>query len=217
MSAGMLLLPPGLTGPPVAPASGVGGGAPPPRRFTVEEYHQLTELGILTEDDNVELLEGQIVHKMARNPPHDESLENTDYAIRAVLPPGVRVRNQSAITLPADGEPEPDLVVCGPLDKRRGRKPGPSDILLVVEVADSSLASDRTTKQRMYARAAISVYWIVNVLDRRVEIYTDPSGPDTDPRYRTLTVRAEADDVPVVLDGQEVGRVPVKELLNEAA
>jgi Uma2 family endonuclease len=213
MSAGTLLLPPSPPRPPSAPASGSGG--PTIRRFTVEEYHRMIEAGVLTEDDDVELLEGQVVYKMPRNPPHDESLENTDYAIRGVLPTDARVRIQSAITL-TDGEPEPDLMVCGPLDQRRGRKPTAADALLVVEVADTSLESDRTTKLRMYAGAAIPVYWIVNVRDRQVEVYTGPSGPADSPGYATQAIHPVDQRVPIVIRGQTVAELAVASLLPEA-
>jgi Uma2 family endonuclease len=151
---------------------------------------------------------------MPRNPPHDESLENTDYAIRAVLPAGIRVRIQSAITL-ADGEPEPDLVVCGPLDQRRGRKPTAADALLVVEISDTSLESDRTGKLRMYARAAIPVYWIVNVRDRQVEVYTGPTGSADVPGYSTQTNYPADGRVPVSIGGQAVAELAVTDLLPQ--
>src|SRR2546421_11780168 len=80
------------------------------RRFSVAEYHRLTELGILTENDNLELIEGYLVLKMARNPPHDGTLHQALEIIGPHLPAGWKVRIQSALTLP-DSEPEPDLAV----------------------------------------------------------------------------------------------------------
>src|SRR5438132_9738361 len=83
------------------------------RRFTVAEYHRLIDLGILTEDDNLELLEGYLVHKMSRNPPHDAAIQKGTKRWLRLLPPGWDLRVQSAITL-AESEPEPDFaIVCG--------------------------------------------------------------------------------------------------------
>ena len=80
------------------------------RRFSVVEYHQLTELGILTEDDNLELIEGYLIHKIAHNPPHDGTLSRVLKRLLQLLPPGWDFRSQMALTLP-DSEPEPDLVI----------------------------------------------------------------------------------------------------------
>lgn len=185
----------------------------PMRRFTVDEYHRLIEVGILTEDDRVELLEGWIVLKMAHNPPHDLAIELAEEALRPRLPAGWRIRIQSAITT-ADSEPEPDLAVALGSPRARGnRHPGPADLALVIEVADSSVTADRDDKGRIYARAGIACYWLVNLIDRRVEVYTDPSGPVSSPAYGQRQDCAPADEVPLVIGGQEVARIPVVELL----
>src|SRR5262249_32996457 len=153
-----------------------------------------------------ELLEGLIVPKMTRNPQYDIALELVDEALRGRLPAGWRLRIQSAITTD-DSEPEPDLaVVRGDARSRGGRHPGPPDLGLVVEVADTSLAQDRQEKGRLYARAGIACYWIVNLVDRQIEVYTDPTGPGPSPVYRQRLDFVAADAVPLVLDGNEVTR-----------
>jgi Uma2 family endonuclease len=183
------------------------------RRFSVDEYHQMIHTGILSEDEPVELLEGWIVIKMPRHPEHDLALEKSDAAIRDRLPAGWRIRIQCAVTTD-DSEPEPDIaLVRGPLPSRAASHPRPGEIALLVEVADSSLDHDRTVKGRTFARAAIPVYWIINLRDRQVEVYTDPTGPDPQPAYRTLRDYGETDAVPLVLDGHEIGRVLVRDLL----
>ena len=185
----------------------------PVRRFTVQEYHRMIEVGILTDDDDVELLEGWIIPKMSRNHPHDSTIEFVDEALRALLPGGWRLRIQSAITT-SDSEPEPDLtVVQGSARSREGHHPVPREIGIVVEVADSTLAQDRTEKQRIYARAALPMYWIINLVDRQVEVYTDPTGPDPVPQYRQVQVFQPGDNVPLVIAGQQVGLIPVASLL----
>ncbi len=83
-----------------------------------------------------------------------------------------------------------------------------------MEVADSTLARDRTLKARLYARASVPVYWIVNIPDRQIEVYTDPSGPDAaDPSYRQRRDFAAASAVPLVLEGRTTATIPVSELL----
>jgi Uma2 family endonuclease len=182
-------------------------------RFTVDEYHKLIEIGLLTEDDNLELLEGYLVQKMSRNPPHDGTLQLVIDALAPHLSAGWCLRQQSAVTM-TDSEPEPDVaVVRGDKRSYLTHHPGPADVGLVVEVAETTLPSDRTDKLRIYARAGIPVYWIVNLTDRQVEVYGQPSGPTANPDYATRQTYKPGDGVPVVLDGQPVGNVPAAELL----
>jgi Uma2 family endonuclease len=183
------------------------------RRFTVGEYHRLTELGILTEDDNLELLEGYLVLKMPRNPPHDGTLHRVFKRLARALPAGWDVRVQSAVTL-ADSEPEPDLAVVR--DDPAGyttRHPAAADVGLVVEVSDSTLLGDRTDKGRIYARAGIPCYWIVNLPDRQVEVYSSPSGVTASPGYGQRQDYRAGDAVPLTLDGVALAAVPVQDLL----
>jgi len=183
------------------------------RRFTVGEYHRLTELGILTEDDNLELLEGYLVLKMARNPPHDGTLHRTLKRLARDLPPGWDVRIQAAVTL-ADSEPEPDLaVVRDDPDGYTTRHPGPADVGLVIEVADSTLAGDRADKGRIYARAGIPWYWIINLPDRQVEVYSSPSGPTGAPAYAQRKDYQPGDAVALTLSSAVVASIPVQDLL----
>ena len=186
----------------------------PVRRFTVDEYHRMIQAGILGEDDDVELLEGWIVPKMPRNPAHDAMISIIMMDVLTPrLPAGWHCRGQSAITT-TDSEPEPDIaVVRGPERDYLARHPGPADMALVVEVADSSLERDRTIKVRIYARDSVPVYWIVNLVEHQVEVYTDPTGPDPAPTYRTRRIYRPGDLVPFVVDGRELGPIPAQELL----
>ncbi|MEX2118365.1 MAG: Uma2 family endonuclease [Pirellulales bacterium] len=184
----------------------------PVRRFTVEEYHRLGKLGVLTEDDRVELLDGWIVPKTNLNPSHSVSVQLVDDAVRKQLPAGWCIRIQDAITT-ADSEPEPDVaVVRGSIRDYTSRHPGPDDIGLVVEVADTSLARDRY-KCALYGRSAIAAYWIVNLIDRRIEVYGDPTGLDANPGYRRRADYGEDDQVPLFVDGREIARLQVRDLL----
>ena len=190
---------------------------PPPepvRRFTVDEYHRMLRAGILKEDDPVELLEGWIVPKMSRNPAHDTALALVQAALSAVLPSAWICRGQSAVTT-TDSEPEPDVaVVRGPIRRYATSHPSPADAGLVVEIADSTLTRDRTLKARLYARAAVPLYWIVNIPDRQVEVYTDPTGVDAaDPAYRQRHDYAAGAAVPLVLEGRVIATLAVAEML----
>ncbi len=179
------------------------------RRFSVAEYHRLIDLGILTEDDDLELLEGYLVHKMERNPPHDVAIQKTNKRLVRLVLPGWDVRCQSAITLD-ESEPEPDFaIVRGDESGYLTRHPGPADIGLVIEVADSTLPGDRDDKGRIYAHAGIPIYWIVNVRDRWVEVYSVPSG-DT---YGTRVDFGVGQAIPLLLDGAMVGQIRVDEML----
>lgn len=183
------------------------------RRFTVAEYHWLTKQGFLTEDDNVELLEGYLVQKMPKNPPHACALDLANDQFNGLKPAGWRLRIQDPITLD-ESEPEPDLVLARGLPRAYGaRHPHPADIGLVIEVADSSLASDRSDKTRIYGRAGIVCYWIVNVQDGQIEVYTSPTGPAVDPGYVQRQDFLPGDAVPFVLDGTLIANIPVQDLL----
>lgn len=186
----------------------------PPRRFSVDEFHRMTQMGLFDGDDRVELLEGLVVTKMTKNPPHEFCLKRADTRLTALLPSGWHTRPQLAITT-ADSEPGPDNAVARGEDRDYLRRhPGPSDIGLILEISDSSLARDRI-KAGIYARARIPVYWIVNLVDFQIEVYTDPTGPDAEPRYRERKDYRMGDHVPVVIDGREVGRIAVADLLPD--
>ena len=182
-------------------------------QLTVGQYHEMVRAGILGEDDPVELLEGWLVTKMMKNPPYCAATELARNALEQALPQGVHVRTQEPVTL-ATSEPEPDLaVVRGGLRDYLDRHPGASDVILVVEVADASLERDRTLKKRVYAEAGLPAFWIVNLLERRLEVHGDPSGPSAAAGYRTHQVFGPEDHVPLVIDGEELARIVVADLL----
>jgi Uma2 family endonuclease len=193
-----------------------GAYAPPVpvRRFSVDEYHRMIETGILTDEDQVELLEGWIVPKMPRNPPHDAVISIVhNRVIGPRLPDGWFCRGQSAVTTP-DSEPEPDLaVIRGTEYDYLSRHPGPKDMALVIEVADTTLRRDRTIKLRLYARARVPIYWIINIPKARIDAHTAPSGPSSAPAYGEHHSFGRTKTIPLILDGREVAQIPVRELL----
>jgi Uma2 family endonuclease len=184
-------------------------------RFTVAEYHRLRDAGVLSDPEGLEFIAGLLVPKMSRNPIHDAVLDRLEDLIRDLLPAGWRLRGQKAIAL-TDGEPEPDVaVVPGPAGRYKDHHPGPGEIALVVEVADSSLTRDRTLKLRSYARAGLAEYWIVNIGEQLVEVYTQPESPRRGrPRYRTMRPYAPGQQIPLVIAGTTFGSVPVASLFS---
>jgi Uma2 family endonuclease len=129
------------------------------------------------------------------------------------LPEGWCVRSRDAISLAAS-EPEPDAaVVRGNRRTYADHHPGPADLALVVEVADVSLQRDRTFKKRLYAQAGVPGYWIVNLAERCVEVFTDPSAALDPPDYRQHRVFGASEELPLVVEGREAGRVAVTTIL----
>lgn len=182
-------------------------------RLSVDEYHDMIRNNILTTEDRVELLDGYLVIKMPQNDPHHSTVQRLTEDLVRLTPSGWRARIQLPITL-ANSEPEPDgAVVRGDRRSFDHRKPKAADFGVVVEVADSSLALDRREKGRLYAEAGIPVYWIVNLIDQQVEVYTDPDPAADPPAYRARTDYAPGQSVPLVLDGQTVASIPVADLL----
>jgi Uma2 family endonuclease len=145
------------------------------KRFTLTEYHRLTELGFLKASDHIELIRGEIIHMAAKGVAHEVCITRLCRELPKRLGEAVTIRCQSPITLVPDSEPEPDFVlVNNRLDDYIGGHPNPDDILLVIEVSDSSITYDQTIKLSLYAENGIADYWIFNLLDRVLECYSDP-------------------------------------------
>ena len=142
---------------------------PPLKKWSVEDYHRMIEFGILTREDQVELLEEVIVQLNPPRSPHAATTQCASDYLRERLTGQVIVRVQLPITLPLDSEPEPDIAIVR-LDPRKyfDCHPQSNDILFLAEVADSSLREDRTRKAKLYAKANISEYWVLDVNNRQV-------------------------------------------------
>jgi Uma2 family endonuclease len=147
------------------------------RPLTIDDYHQMIETGIIHEGEHTELISGQIFNMAAKGTRH--TVANTELMGELLLLLGRRakIRCQDPITLPNNSEPEPDIVIAKlRSDNYVNSHPAPTDIILVVEVADSTLNFDKNTKAPLYAIAGIKEYWIVNLIDDRLEIYSQPEG-----------------------------------------
>ena len=182
--------------------------APEVYRFTVDEYERMADL---LDDSRVELINGYVVRKMPKKPPHIWAVTFIVEAMPSLLPPGWISRKEDPIRIPAFDEPEPDVAVLrGLAEDYRHRIPDASDVVFLVEVADATLARDRGEKLAAYARNGIAVYWIVNLVDRQVEVYT---GPGSD-GYSSRVDFTAGQHVPVVIDGVEVGQIAVSDMLD---
>jgi Uma2 family endonuclease len=144
------------------------------RRWTRKEYDRLVEVGVLQEDEPIELIAGQLIVAEPKGSPHATAVSLTADALRAAFGPGWVVREQDPVALDDESEPEPDVVVV-PGARRDYRAEHPSRPALVVEVTESSLAFDRRDKGSLYARAGVEDYWIVNLQRRVLEVYRQPA------------------------------------------
>ncbi len=200
--------PPTPTAPPPvpdpAPASSTDA---PPRllRWTRAQYEQAIDAGVFGEDDRVELITGHVVEMSPQNAAHATTVTLIDYALRTAMPSSSFARVQLPLALSADSAPEPDIAVVEgtPADFVEAH---PDTALLVVEVSSRSLAFDRGEKQGVYARAEIPTYWIANLMEGVLEVYSDPAGG----RYRTVRTLEAGDAVAVA--GTDA-TLPVRDLL----
>lgn len=145
-------------------------------RFTVDDYHRMVEAGILTEDDRVELLDGEIIKMSPIGVPHASCVRRLEALLHRQLGDMAIVSVQNPVQLGEYGEPEPDLAVLRPrADFYAERHPQPQDILLLIEVADSSLAKDRGAKLPLYAREGIAEVWLVDLEGEALERHTNPA------------------------------------------
>jgi Uma2 family endonuclease len=181
-----------------------------PARISVRVYNAMLASGEIAEDDPIELLDGVLVEPTTKNPPHVIAVRQGDLALSRMLPSGWHVRNQDPIAL-STSVPEPDLVVArGRLQDYGDRHPGSADIGLVIEIAEASLMTDRY-KASLYATAGIPVYWLVNLVDESVEVYSRPETATG--TYADHEEFRPGDSVVLALDGLEVGRVSVSDIL----
>jgi Uma2 family endonuclease len=159
--------------------------------WTRDEAARLAEM---FPGERYELIEGELINKMGQNPPHAYVIAVLTKIFGAAF--SGRIRVQSSITLPDPegqySEPEPDIVLLHTDDPEFfGRHPGPKDIALLIEVADTTFAFDRSTKYRLYARAGIQEYWIVDIPNRRAVVCRTPQGDD----YRLVTIFSEQETI----------------------
>ena len=187
--------------------------APTARRFSVDEYHRMIHSGILTENDRVQLVDGWIIEMPPIGPERSTSSSLAAIAIQRCLAPGWILRLGDPITLAA-GEPEPDVVVArGTIRDYSSRHPGPGDIALVIEISDATLSFDRAQKSKEYAASGIPEYWIVNLVDRQIEVHRLPQAAATGPEYRFREVFTSSATIKLQIEGIEIAELHVSDLL----
>ena len=140
--------------------------------FTTDEYHRMAETGILTEDDRVELINGEIIAMSPINSPHASVVDRISNFLKEEIGKSVIVRVQSPLLLSDLSEPEPDVMLLKPRDDfYASAHPQPNDVYLLIEVADSSLPIDRKVKLPVYAAAGVPEVWIVNLANQQIEVH----------------------------------------------
>ncbi len=168
--------------------AGAADSVLPRRRFSVDEYYKLAEAGILTEDDRVELIEGDLIETTPIGVRHAATVDVTADVLRSRLANRARVRVQNPVRLTADTEPQPDLTVCETREYFHSH-PTPADIFLIVEIADSRVERERA-KILVYARAGIREVWLVDLTTSTIEVHRGPAADG----YRTMH-RVHRDDI----------------------
>jgi Uma2 family endonuclease len=200
---------------PTPPIASIARSAAPPfadvYRMDIDEFERIADL---LKAERVELIDGFIVERGAMDPPHVLSSEKLRRQLDRLLPNGWFVREDKPVQVHQTYEPLPDIaVVRGDPETYENRHPAPADVVMIVEISDSTLTKDRGEKQVNYARGGVSVYWIVNLIERQVEVYT---GPNLD-SYSSCIIYKSGQSVPVVIDGVEVGQIAVADILPRIA
>ena len=176
--------------------------------WSLERYHSAIELGLLTENDNVELLFGKLIEKMPTGSPHAACIAKIKLLLNRRFLGELEVRSENPVTLPNASEPESDLIIAiFKEDFYASGHPQPDDIHLLVEVSSSTLYIDRTVKSAIYAMAGIQEYWIVNLNNRQLELHIRPNTDDG--TYRGINHYGEEE----TFTSPFLGEMNVKDLL----
>ncbi len=187
---------------------------PRPYHMTVDVYDRLGESGVFGDKSPIYLWKGRLVEPMTKGDPHEFALGGLNEVLVQLCQGSWHVRPSSPVRVRDDSKPEPDFVVLrGRNRDYRKRKPSLQDVAMLVEISDSSLGHDSGEKRDVYAAASVPVYWIVNIPNQRIDVYARPTGPVEQPRFESCQSFGPDDEVPVVLDGREVGKVAVKDVL----
>ncbi len=195
------------TDPIINPVQAVGF---PEHRITVERYQKMVDAGVFEDGEPVFLWDGKLVEEMTKGIPHNFASASLIELLVKLVPRGWFVRVETPVTLKPRSVPEPDLmIVRGTVRDYLQRQTVPGDVVICIEIADSSLLQDSWVKLPAYAQAGIPISWIVNLRDNRLEVYEKPVGS----KYTSRRDFGPDDEVPVVLDSREVGRIAASEFL----
>ncbi len=167
-----------------------------PHLFTVADLDRMVEAGLFHEDSRVELIRGQIIDMPAIGVPHFRMVNRLTRLLVPLVGARGIVSVQNPVRLDNGSEPQPDVTILHPrMDEKDAGTPGPADVLLLIEVADSSLGFDRGIKLPLYAEAGISEFWIVNLQERAIEVHRDPEGD----RYARVRSAAYGEPLDIAL------------------
>ena len=185
-------------------------------RLTVREFEQILDTGMF-EGRHVELLGGELF-EVTKNPPHDFAVLALAKRLGKLVPEERwTIREEKAIQLNPFWRPEPDIAVArGSYLNYQTRRPGPAEIDLVIEVTETSHETDRGRKYHGYAASGLPVYWIVDLVNRVVEVHSKPTGSGDEACYDAVEIFDETREIVLVLGGQEYGRIAVKDILPNA-
>ena len=185
-----------------------------PYRFTVHQFEKMIDAGLFPEGHNVELLAGVIV-PMTINEPHVIAVTLLANWLRALLPDGYYLREEKPAQAGRFWRPEPDIAIVrgGIRDNPQGKTPDIKQMPILIEVADSSYDLDRSWKWQRYAASRVPVYGILDLNNRRFEVFTSPTDRGRKARYELVTTYQAEDEAPVILDGTEIGRLRVRDVL----
>ena len=153
--------------------------------ITTDIYHQMIAQGILTSNDKIELLEGDLIKMSAVGPRHAACVDRLSEILRTAFGTAITLRHQNPVELSKVSEPEPDITILRRREDFYAQAhPAPGDVLLLIEISESTLKKDRGIKLSAYAKAEILEYWIVNLQDDIIEVYTNPTGNS----YQTVRI-----------------------------
>lgn len=172
-------------------------GEPRRRLWTRQEFRRLAELGMFAPNERIELIEGEFIEKMSQNPPHSIAMTLASEVMQRIFHTGHHVRVQCPFVVSNISQPEPDIAVVSG-EVRDYLAEHPDVAALLIEVSDYTLAADRSTKASLYARAGIADYWVLNLIDRVLEIHRQPApmeGQLYGYHYRSITRHTETDIV----------------------
>ena len=186
------------------------GPSPSPHRITVDEYERIIKAGALEDPSRVELIDGEMVDKMGKNAAHRWATKEVLKALEGRLPTGWTSQKEEPVRIPLYDEPEPDVAILRGSDADyEFRIPGASDVALLVEVSATTPSQDRGKKLSAYARGGIPLSWIVNLVDRQIEVYSRPGKNG----YRSHKTFGSGEQVPVAIGGQKLPAIAVDSLL----
>ncbi len=184
-----------------------------PYRISSDQFERMIETGLIPDGDDLELVRGRLYRRVKKEP-HNFVVGQVAESLRRILPDGFNVREEKSLRHDPRTLPEPDVVVArGRAGEYRPQPPSTSEVPMIVEVCHNSRKADYHDKLRIYATAGVPLYWIVDLHERKIDVYSEPRSSASPASYARLASFSEDSSTPVALDGREIGRIVVKDLL----